>query len=642
MDVDVTYSSSGPGSDTHWALRGVTLSVARGEFLVVMGGNGSGKSTLLRVLAGVTPVRRGRVVVADGAASVARAQGSEIGLLFQDPDSQIVASRVEDEVAFGPENQGLSPLWIERRIEEALEATGLTLWRSGRVQELSGGNRQRLALAGVLASRPACLCLDEPAAHLDPMARASWRILLEDLRRDGVAVVLASHDLEDAVTADRLVILEAGSMVAVGRPRDVVGDGSRVVSWGVRPPAAMVIHRLLVRRQLLSGPPCVRVQDLAEALAGQWSGRVSGSEGMAVERRIGTAVKVTGGPGGSAVRDVRAYGPVPPATVHPAALPHRFLPCRNAEGASPPDGLALEHVSYAYANSVPGKGRMDAVRGLTMAVGRGQLLCLVGVGGSGKTTALLLAAGLLEPTAGRVTVDGVDPWARRGHGTRISRLRHMRDAVGMVLQRAESQFFASTVREELAFGPRQRGWAPERIERALRVVSEEVGLPRVLWNRSPTSLSGGEQRRVAVASVLTASPRYVLLDEPTSGLDASGQEAIVSLLGALRGDGRGVLVVTHDLEVVAALGDGVCVLDSGRVAVEGPVTGVLSGPPAALAACGLLPHPVVQLRAELTVRAEQDVGLAPAAAALRGALSPSEAAIALARTRSRGRRRGER
>ncbi len=466
------------GGRRAWALRGVDLSVQPGERVLLLGPSGGGKSTLLAALAGLLEAGHGGeqegVVRLDG--RPVREARARAGLVLQDPESALVMGRAGDDVAFGLENRGVDPHEIWRRVDEALAQVGFAYGRDADSGRLSGGEQQRLALAGVLALRPGLLLLDEVTANLDPAGVALVRtVLAQVLDESGATAVLVEHRVDQVVDlATRAVVLApGGGILADGPPTEVF-----------------------------------REQGASLAAAGVW---VPGR--------------------------------------HPAVR-------RRATAPPGPRLLTAEQVRFRY----PATGQ-DALPSTDLVVRSGAALALVGPNGAGKSTLALAVAGLLRPTSGEVRAEAaLDPpqpprplWRWRG--------RELVRRVGTVFQDPEHQIVTSTVRDELLVGPRRAGTSPAAAAARADELLDRLGLTH-LAAANPYTLSGGEKRRLSVATALATSPRVVVADEPTFGQDSRTWAELVDLLADLRDDGCGLVLVTHDLALVDAVAD--VTVDLGR------------------------------------------------------------------------------
>ena len=496
------------------ALRGVDLEVSRGEWVALMGPNGSGKTTLARTLNALLLPTAGQVTV-DGLSTADETRVPEIrrrvGMVFQHPDDQLVAPTVESEIAFGLENHGVEPAEMRNRVEEVLHQFGLEACRSHPPHLLSGGERQRLAIASAVAVRPRYLVLDEPTALLDPRSR---RNLLETVaglwRRHGLTILQITQSPEEAAEAERLLIMCAGRLLEDGPPSKVFSDSGRLNRAGLSPPFAA---------------------EAAEAAGGS-AADTPGLDGLA------------------------------------DWLTDRFTP--NGQGPQAPDPhddeagpvrLSARQVGHTYRGGLPAP--VAALHDVDLQVHGGHITGLMGPGGSGKTTLAQHLNGLLRPSTGQVLLDGSDIW-------RTGDAAHVRREVGLVFQFPESQLFEETVREDVAFGPRNHGCDEAESQRRAVSALEAVGLPAPeLGSRPPLTLSGGERRRAAIAGVLSIRPSFLVLDEPTAGLDHGNREKIAALLRELAGDGDGLVLISHDMELVADLCGTITCLQAGRVRWRG-------------------------------------------------------------------------
>jgi len=453
---------------TGWAVRGLDLTVAPGERVLLLGASGSGKSTLLAGLAGVLGDgedgdEAGRLLVDGGPPAQRR---DRIGLVLQNPDNQVVLARVGDEVAFGLENHNVDPAEIWPRVRAALTAVGLNLPLRHETSRLSGGQKQRLALAAVLAMGPGLLLLDEPTANLDPAGVLEVRdAVAAAVARTGATLVVVEHRTEVwAPVVDRVVVLGAGGqVVADGPPGDVLRTERRALTEaGVWVPG-------------VPAPRPARTRRPGEVLL------------------TGTAL-AAGHPGGptTAPRDVRLR--------------------------------------------------------------RAEVTAVTGPNGTGKSALALTLGGLLPPRAGRLeAAPGFAPVPRRCEPVRW-RSRELLTRIGSVFQNPEHQFLTARVRDELAVGPRALGRSRAETAAICDALLERLRLTG-LAEANPYTLSGGEQRRLSVATVLATRPGLIVLDEPTFGQDRTTWEQLVTLLAEIADEGTAVLAVTHDPDFAEVLAD---------------------------------------------------------------------------------------
>ena len=497
------------------ALRGVDLEVPRGEWLAIMGPNGSGKTTLARCLNALLVPTSGTVAI-DGLSTREEALHGEIrrrvAMVFQHPDDQLVAPTVESEIAFGLENHGVEPPVMRRRVEEVLHQFDLEDCRDHPPHLLSGGERQRLAIASAVAVRPRYLVLDEPTALLDPPSRRNLIAAVSELwRRHGLTILQITQSPEEAVEAERLLVLCAGRLLEDGPPSRVFSMGGRLRGVGLSVPFA-------VEAVEAAGGAASDALDLG-ALA-TWLTRRFGPEG----------------------RD--------PATTAPPVV----------EGGS--GRLSARRVGHTYTSGLPAPA--PALHAVDLEVHAGRITGLLGPGGSGKTTLAQHLNGLLRPTTGQVLLDGCDIWSS-GDAAAVRR------EVGLVFQFPETQLFEESVQADVAFGPRNHGWDEAESQRRAVSALDAVGLPAPEFgSRPPLDLSGGERRRAAIAGVVSIRPSFLVLDEPTAGLDRINRERIADLLRELAGAGHGLVLISHDMDLVADLCREITFLDRGRVRWHGP------------------------------------------------------------------------
>ncbi len=523
-----------------WAVRDVDLTVEPGERVAVVGPSGAGKSTLLRAVAGVLPDEPD--ATDDTAASVQgtllvdeaepRAVRGRVGLVMQDPEAHTVMSRVGDDVAFGCENAGVPRDETWDRVRTALDVVGLDLPLDRSTAQLSGGQRQRLALAGVLAMRPGALVLDEPCANLDPDGVAqvhdAVRALLDET---GATLLVVEHRIGTWLDlVDRLVLLEpGGGVVADGPPARVLADhGEALTAAGVWVPGAE--------------PARGSARRLRRALgrAGEMPGASSGA--TAAFRPLGEG-ECGEGALDEGAREMTSRGRAGemPGTSGGATAAFRPL---GEGGRGEAAAVLLEARGLGTA-----RGKQAVGNGIDLGLRAGQVLAVTGPNGVGKSTLGLTLAGLLAPAAGELSAtdtlaDGL------GAAPHTWTSRQLAARIGTVFQDPEHQFVARSVREEIEAGPRALD-APDAAERATALL-DEFGLAH-LADANPFTLSGGEQRRLAIASVIAARPPVVVLDEPTSGQDRATWQAVVGRLGALADAGTSVVAVTHDRDLVRAL-----------------------------------------------------------------------------------------
>ncbi|QGV80864.1 ABC transporter ATP-binding protein [Streptomyces ficellus] len=534
-NVSVTYADAARPT-----LDGVDLTVPEGELVLLVGPSGVGKSTLLNAVPGLVPhftggTLRGRVTVdgRDTRTHKPRELADLVGTVGQDPLAHFVTDTVEDELAYGMESLGLAPAVMRRRVEETLDLLGLAALRDRPIATLSGGQQQRVAIGSVLTPHPKVLVLDEPTSALDPAAAEEVLAVLQRLVHDlGTTVLMAEHRLERVVQyADQVALLPGpGAPVVLGAPADVM--------------AVSPVHPPVVALGRLAGwdPLPLSVRD-ARRRAGGLRDRLEG-------RAPAPGEVVRPAPaGGGAAEPSGARGGL-----------GRLLRRRDG-GAGGGDAVA-----EARALAVR-RGRVEALRGVELAVRAGETVALMGRNGAGKSTLLGALVGMVEPASGSVLVGGRVP-----HRTPPRELiRH----VGLVPQEPRDLLYADTVAAECAAADADAGAVPG----ACRALVSEL-LPGVADDVHPRDLSEGQRLALALAVVLTARPPLLLLDEPTRGLDYAAKARLAGVLKGLAADGHAIVMATHDVELAAELAHRVVILADGEAVADGPTHEVVVSSPA--------------------------------------------------------------
>jgi energy-coupling factor transport system ATP-binding protein len=532
------------------ALSNVSFAVETGETLLVLGPSGGGKSTLALCLNGLIPhsiggEMTGRVLIAgqDTRDATVAELSQSVGVVFQDPDSQLCMLRVDDEIAFGLENVRVPSHAMPGRIARALGLVGLAGRERARIDRLSGGTRQRVALAAVLALETRLLVFDEPTSNLDPVGADEVVAAITALRQRGDrTLVIVEHRLDQLISlVDRVLVLDdEGRVAALGTPRDVMREQAPLLErLGVWVPQVVDVARRLAIRGARPEPFPLTVEEA-----------------------------------------VLAYGPGITTPSRPS-LPPDQPACTRHVARDP--AIQISHLSHAYG------GGVVALRDVSLTVPSGAFVAVVGPNGSGKSTLARHLIGSLRAPAGVVRVRGRD--VRSTSAADLARL------VGYVFQNPEHQFVARTAFDELAFGLRLRGDAAEQIDEEVGEMLASFGLDQ-LARANPFSLSHGEKRRLSVATMLILGQDVVVLDEPTFGQDRQNTDALMSRLVRLNQAGRTVVMITHDPRLVAEYADTVIALVDGRIAYHGPTAGAFASGEVARAA-KLQPPPVLDLARKL-------------------------------------------
>ena len=521
-----------------FALTGVDFCVQEGEFVAVLGHNGSGKSTLARLVDGLLTPSEGTITVLGLEVNEENlfAVRRQVGIVFQNPDNQTVASIVEDDVAFGPENIGIPREEIGERITFALNAVGMGDYRASTISRLSGGQKQRIAIAGVLALKPRIMILDESTAMLDPVGRKEVMDAVVRLNKEeGITVLLVTHFPEEAMLADRAIVMNRGKIVMEGKPFEIFTREGELQNHGLSIPAPLKICRSL-KKSGLEIEENLSPEEFAKAL----SAAFISADGKKIE--------------------------IP-------ALPERKEKTTRGES-----GVTAKNVNYVYNPSSPFE--THALTGVDLEISSGDFFGILGHTGSGKSTFVQHLNALIKlPSAEKkgkkrkgdstvLTVAGYDLTDKR------TNFKELRKTVGMVFQYPEYQLFAETVFEDVAFGLKNfadEKLSEEEIKTAVKDALERVGLSyEEVKDRSPFELSGGQKRRVAIAGVIVTRPRVLVLDEPAAGLDPLGKAEIMRLLHDLHKEWcETVIIVSHDMDEIAENCTRAAVFSGGKVVAVG-------------------------------------------------------------------------
>ncbi len=546
------------------AVNNVDFKVKRGEFVSVIGHNGSGKSTLARLLNGLLIAESGDVCVlgynltkdetAPGENIFGQKNGpvligsaldvrKHVGIVFQNPDNQTVASIVEDDIAFGPENIGIERGEIGRRIDWALEAVGMEKYRNATPARLSGGQKQRIAVAGVLAIKPDVLILDEATAMLDPKGRREVIEVVSRLNKEeGMTIILITHFMEEALLADRTIVMNKGEIVLEGSPEEIFENGELLETYNLSLPKISIISQNL-RSAGMEINDVLRPEELAEEI----------------------------------VKNMQIKG-------ISAGQSSKFSPVA-VEGAHEWD-IDISDLSFTYSKKSP--FATNALNGVNLHIDEGEFFGIIGHTGSGKSTliqhlnALIrlpqtlkrykkpkVKKGQLAPVVPAISVGQFDLTSKKCD------FKALRASVGMVFQYPEYQLFAETVFADVAFGLKNfnKKITAEETEQAVKSSLEMVGLNyEEVKDKSPFDLSGGQKRRVAIAGVIVTKPHILILDEPAAGLDPKGKNEIMELLHKIHSQWcKTVIIVSHDMDEVAENCTKAAVISDGKVfACENP------------------------------------------------------------------------
>lgn len=548
----VSFSYDGAVS----ALDGVDLNIEDGEFFCILGGNGSGKSTFAKHLNALLQPDAGTVRINGMDASdpeLVYDIRSTAGMVFQNPDDQLVATLVEDDVAFGPENLGVPSAQIAQRVREALKGVGLVGFERHETHALSGGQKQRVALAGVLAMEPRVLILDEASSMLDPRGRKGLMKACHVLHERGMTIVMITHFMEEAAEADRVAVFRAGRVAMLGTPEEILTRADGLVELNLDMPASCCLGMAL-RAKGVPVHAQVREADMVAEIAQVYadrSGEDTAGRPSASDSRV--LDNVSSATDGTAVSE-----PV----IEISHLSHSYsLSARERRRWHKRSVTAGKSSKQALWGNDPSSPW--ALRDVSLTVRRGEFLGLAGHTGSGKSTLVQHLNGLIRPQEGSVRALGLDLSNKKDAAA-------VKAKVGVVFQYPERQLFAETVAQDVAFGPHNLGLSQDEVDRRVESSLSRVGLDlAAMGDKSPFELSGGQQRRVAFAGVLAMEPEVLVLDEPMAGLDPAARRDFLGLIDRLHREGLTVVMVSHSMDDLANCCDRIVVMNEGAVFAEG-------------------------------------------------------------------------
>lgn len=505
------------------ALNNINLDICGGEFVALMGRSGAGKSTLCRCLNGIIPNFQKGDLNGDIQIFGESIKGKKIfeiaqnvGLVFQDFESQLFSTNVELEVAFCPENLAIPREEIANRVKSALQIVGLSGFEKRQPYTLSGGEKQRLAIASVISGNPRILILDEPTTDLDPKGRYDVLRTIRSLVNENMSLLIVEHEVEDILDSDRVIILDKGEIVVSGKTSDVITNVQLLENHGIRPPQLAKLFKEVFKLD--------EIPFTAE------------SAYEICKQRIDTLIN----------EDM---------------YKKRLSMDEQKKKTYKEVMISVKGLRYSYPESEEVLTRID------LEIRQGEFVAIIGQNGSGKTTLAKHFNGLLKPTEGKVYCSGKD--------TRKMSISELGKIVGFVFQNPDHQIFASSVREELSFGPKNFNFSSQEISENISQALKAVHLEGY-EDFDPFMLTKGERQRVAVASILACKPKVLILDEPTTGLDYTQQKSMMELLRSLNNNGHTIIIITHSLWIVAEYAHRVIVMHKGNIAMDGQVRDVFS------------------------------------------------------------------
>ncbi len=542
-NLDFAYQNS-----SRAAVKNINFSIAGNSFTILMGKSGAGKSTLAKCLAGVIPQFQkgnysGKITIRNKEIENVPVYeiAQEVGLLLQDFEVQLFSTNVALEIAFGLENFSLPREEMGKRIAETLKMVGLENYTNRDPLTLSGGEKQRLALASILALKPKILILDEPTTDLDPLGKKEIFALLKNLTAQGLTIIVIDHETDEILNADRMIIFNAGEIVSSGKVEELIPDNELLQKNGIRPAAILALFQKLN----LSTP-----------------GKIPKTVTAAYRLLVENSYQIS---------------------------QEKYTLLAKEEKKEKNLLFQIKNLEFAYS----GLTRGQILQGLSFEIYAGEFLGIIGINGSGKTTLIKHLNRLLEPTKGEIFY--------QNENLKNHKIADLSKDIGYVFQNPDQQIFASTVREEIAFGLRNLGmnrsglylgYPDEEIEKRVKEVLETVNLEGY-EDKDPFVLTKGEKQRLAVASVLVTQPKVIILDEPTTGLDYQELKNLMDLLKELNQKGHTIIMVTHTMWLVAEYAERAIVLKEGEIVFNGNVRQLFSENN--IATWGLALPPLIEL-----------------------------------------------
>lgn len=527
-----------------WTLKGINLEIKDGAYICIVGPNGSGKSTLIRHLNALLLPLKGKVSVY-GIDSRSDDDLFELrrkaGMVFQNPDNQIIGTTVAEDMAFGPENLGIPANEIRQRIKAVLELLHLEAFRDREPGRLSGGQKQKVAIAGILTMNPRAVLLDEATSMLDPLMRDEFLDFLDSLRRsERLTVVHVTHHLDEVVRADHVVLLDKGEKITTLTPSQLFRDAELLKQLELELPGNYALWQFF---KIIKGETDFTyelfneetvIKDLLRLLV-----RINGDDLPKIAENIALL---------KAEAEVKKLAAGKKFAELAAVWPESSE--RTGE-----EIVVVKDLSYSYKNGDTDKKALDAI---SFTVKRGEFLAIVGPTGSGKSTLVMHLNALIESQPGKVFINDIDVSSK-------ARRKELRRQVAMLFQYPEHQLFAETVYKDIAFGPEKLGYSEEKVASLTNMAAALVGLDEQILDKSPFELSGGQMRRVALAGIIAMQAELFVLDEPAAGLDDRGRKEIFSYIKLLQELGKTIIVVSHNMEDVARYADRMLIMQDGKL-----------------------------------------------------------------------------
>lgn len=560
----------------NWAIKDMDFTARKGEIISILGKNGSGKSTFARHLNGLLSPDEGAVYIENSEKTdcyfctdnendlvdIRR----EIGMIFQNPDNQMVGNTVTEDIGFGLENLGWEAKDIWERINEILKIFNIEEIADRNTSHLSGGQKQRLAVASVMAMKPGCIVMDEATSMLDPEnSKRVFDALYRINKEFNISIIMITHRIEETVNSDYVYVMSDGNVALSGKPCEIYKRVNELEALGVESLLQYKIGSTLgldfrgygdkiVSLEDAAGEIKSRYNDDKKTLANDNKNTPTNDDKNALTKENSDKEIIDGEEQNysSKVDDVISH------------ITYR----KNNQNAVENEDIIIsaEKLSYSYKD---GNDEVEAVRDMSFEVRKGERIAVVGKTGSGKSTLLYMLNGLYRPQKGELRVFDFDV-------KNTKNLKALRKKIGFVFQYPEHQLFGNTVLDDVMYGPRNFGMKKQEALEAAKKALALVDMPECYYEYSPFDLSGGQKRRVALAGILAYEPEILILDEPVAGLDPQAKNELFDLINVLNREKNVTLIfVSHDMKDVYKMADRLIILEQGSLVYDGATDSVL-------------------------------------------------------------------
>lgn len=518
----------------------LNIEVEPGDFIAILGHNGSGKSTFAKHLNALLLPDEGNIYIdGDDTKSVEELWKirEKCGMVFQNPDNQIVGVTVEEDVGFGPENLGVKTEKIWDRIKDSLTKVDMYKYRKKSPNHLSGGQKQRVAIASSLAMKPKCIVLDEPTAMLDPQGRKEVMDIIKSLNEnENITVILITHHMNEAIMAKKVVVIDDGKIALQGTPRDVFSNVEQIKKLKLDMPQIMELSYELYKCGKFDRYDILTIDEFVKEIE-----KISNSQNDKDMADIADKEDAEDTKDTEDTEDTEDVEDTRNKSIEPI--------------------LSLRNVSLKYEENT--SMEVKALDDISLDIYNDEFIGIIGHTGSGKSSLVQVMNGLIKANCGEVTYKGENIRDKSFDKKRL----HL--DVGLVFQYPESQLFEETVLKDVMFGPLNKGMSEEEAKEAAKEALEMLGIGENYYNDSPFELSGGEKRRIAIAGVLAMNPEIIILDEPTAGLDPMSRNNLLNSLKRLQTDKeKTIIIVSHNMEDMANYVERLIVMNDGRVVFD--------------------------------------------------------------------------